>query len=102
MELEFLRPRLEFKPGSILCVSRCISFLYLQNGNNLVCHLASQGWLTQKHGGWELPCSNREDPTHCCCSVTKSCPTLCGPMDCSSPGFPVLHYLSEFAQTHIH
>ena len=48
MELEFLRPRLEFKPGSILCVSRCISFLYLQNGNNLVCHLASQGWLTHK------------------------------------------------------
>ena len=25
-----------------------------------------------------------------CCSVTKSCPTLCNPMDCSVPGFPVL------------
>ena len=25
------------------------------------------------------------------CSVTKSCPTLCDPMDCSTPGFPVLH-----------
>ena len=36
------------------------------------------------------------------CSVTKSCRTLCGPMDCSSPGFPVLHYLPELAQTHIH
>ena len=27
---------------------------------------------------------------------------LCDPMDCSTPGFPVLHHLPEFAQTHIH
>ena len=38
---------------------------------------------------------------YCCCSVAKSCPTLCDPMDCSTPGFPVLHYLPEFAQTHV-
>ena len=39
----------------------------------------------------------------CCCSVTESCTTLCEPVDCSSmPGFPVLHYLPEFAQTHVH
>ena len=37
-----------------------------------------------------------------CCSVTKSCPTLCNPMNCSTPGFPVLHHLLEFAQTHVH
>jgi len=37
----------------------------------------------------------------CCCSVAKLCPTLCDPMDCSMPGFPVLHYLPEFAQTHL-
>ena len=36
-----------------------------------------------------------------CCSVIQSCPTLCNPMDCSMPGFPV-HYLLELAQTHIH
>ena len=36
----------------------------------------------------------------CCCLVAKSSPTLCDPMDCSTPGFPVLHYLLEFAQTH--
>ena len=29
-------------------------------------------------------------------------PTLCDPMDCSISGFPVLHYLPEFAQTHVH
>ena len=33
--------------------------------------------------------------------VAKSCPTLCDPMDCSMPGFPVLHYLHEFAQAHV-
>ena len=36
------------------------------------------------------------------CSVTKSCLSLCSPMDCSTPGFPVLHRLPEFAQTHVH
>ena len=36
-----------------------------------------------------------------CCSVAKSCPTLCNPMDCSMPGFPVLCCLLEFAQTHV-
>ena len=35
-------------------------------------------------------------------SVAQSCPTLCDPMDCSKPGFPVSHYLSEFAQVHVH
>ena len=39
---------------------------------------------------------------YCCCSVMKSCPTFCDLMDCSMPGFPVLHYLLEFAQIHIH
>jgi len=38
----------------------------------------------------------------CYCSVAKSCQTLCHPMDCNTPGFPVLHYLLEFAQTHVH
>ena len=37
-----------------------------------------------------------------CCSVAKLCPVLCDPMDYSTPGFPVLHYLLEFAQTHGH
>ena len=32
--------------------------------------------------------------------VTQSCPALCDPMGCSTPGFPVLHYLPELAQIH--
>ena len=35
-------------------------------------------------------------------SVTQSCPTLCNPMDCSMPGFPVHHQLPEPTQTHVH
>ena len=35
-------------------------------------------------------------------SVTQSCPTLCDPMDCSTPGFPVHHQLPEFTQTQFH
>ena len=37
----------------------------------------------------------------CCCSVAKSYPVLCNPMDCSMPGFLVLHHLPESAQTHV-
>ena len=35
-------------------------------------------------------------------SVTQSCATLCDPMDCSTPGFPVHHQLPELAQTCVH
>jgi len=35
-------------------------------------------------------------------SVGQPCLTLCHPVDCSTPGFPVLHYLLELAQTHVH
>ena len=38
----------------------------------------------------------------CCCSVAKFCLTLCNSMDCSTPGFPVLHDLPEFTQIHVH
>ena len=35
-------------------------------------------------------------------SVTQLCPTLCDPMNCSTPGLPVHHQLLEFTQTHVH
>ena len=39
----------------------------------------------------------------CCChSVTQPCPLFWDPMDCSMPEFSVLHYLLEFAQTHVY
>ena len=36
----------------------------------------------------------------CCCPVPQSCPTLCDPIDCSMPGFLVLHHVLEFSVTH--
>ena len=38
----------------------------------------------------------------CCYSIAKLCPTLGDPMNCSTPGFSVLHQLPELAQTHVH
>ena len=35
-------------------------------------------------------------------SVTQSCPTLCNPMNCSTPGLPIHHQLPEFTETHVH
>ena len=37
----------------------------------------------------------------CCCYVAKSCPALCNSVNCSMLGFPVLHYLPEFAQVRV-
>ena len=56
----------------------------------------------QRWRGGILGCSSSTHQTlSCYCSVTKSCPTLCNPVDYSSPGFPVLHKPPEFAQTHV-
>jgi len=37
-----------------------------------------------------------------CWSVAQSCPALWDPMNCSTPGFPVLDYLLQFSQSHVH
>ena len=45
---------------------------------------------------------NKTDLRHCCCClVTQPCLTLYNSMDCSKPGFPVLHCLTEFVQNHV-
>ena len=60
---------------------------------------------------WEIPWTEEPGRLHSTGSrrvrhdrgtVTQSCPTLCDPMDCSTPGLPVLHHLLEFSQTHVH
>ena len=43
-----------------------------------------------------------EASSHQLISVTQSCPTLCHPMDCSTPGFSVFLYVPEFTQVHVH
>ena len=67
--------------------------------------LYSMGGFVILHRNHRLSSSNHLRSTgemNCCCSVTKSCLTLCSPMDCSTPSSPVLHHPQEFAQTHVH
>ena len=51
---------------------------------------------------WRLTSSRSSIHNGIFSSVAHSCPTLCNPVDCSTPGFPVLHQLPELAQTHVH
>ena len=48
---------------------------------------------------WERNLSFRSDQIRL---VAQSCPTLCDPMNHSTPGLPVHHQLPEFTETHIH
>ena len=58
-------------------------------------HFSKLGWIS-------YPCTKKSNLIRHCCSVTESCLTLCYSMDCSMPGFPVLHHLSELAKSHVH
>ena len=51
-------------------------------------------WILYDWAIWEAHCRKK-------CSATKLCLTLHDPMDCSPPGFPVLHYLPKFTQTQV-
>ena len=62
-----------------------------------------RGCLGQEVNAQRLhPCQGSSSQNCCFYSVSKSCPTLCNPMDCGTPGLPVPHCLSEFAQVHVH
>ena len=49
-----------------------------------------------------LLCSTSKKTLRILTSIAQSCPNLCDPVDCSTPGFPVHHQLPELAQTHVH
>ena len=63
-------------------------------------------WNTTQHKKKQLmnTCKNLDGSqgNRCCCLVANLCPTLYNSMDCCAPGFPVLHYVPELAQTHVH
>ena len=64
-------------------------------------HKGAWKWVLlspRNHSGNSYQCST----IVVCCLVTQSCLTLCDPMKCSMPGFPVLHQLPELAQIHVH
>ena len=56
---------------------------------------------------WDFPDTSTVVGCHCLLSVqfslvAQSCPTLCDPLNRSTPGLPVHHQLPEFTQTHVH
>ena len=53
---------------------------------------STEDWIKMWYTQWNIQFS----------SVTQLCPTLCDPMNCSTPGLPVHHQLPEFTQTHVH
>ena len=73
------------------------------NGNPL--HYSCLGNLTEKSGRLQPPGLKSWTCTHCCVQfswVAQSYPTLCDPIDCNTPSFPVYHQLPELAQTHVY
>ena len=75
------------------CVSLLVPFLWLKPeatrlGGHLNCAHCASLWRE----------TSRVSP----CIIAQLCPTLHDPMDCSTPGFPVLHHLLELTQTHVH
>ena len=75
--------------------------------SRICCLQENQSFHKEERGGVEA--TYNQSLLRCCwetlfsflgqCLVAKLCPTLCSPMDCSTPGFLVLHCLLEFAQT---
>ena len=61
--------------------------------------------MTKEQNGWDRACSKNTSVQFSSLqfsSVAQSCPTLCDPMNRSTPGLPVHHQLPEFIQTHVH
>ena len=58
--------------------------------------------LDHHRASGRVPCVKRKGLIQLFRSVAQSCPILCEPMDCSTPGFPVHHQLPELTQTHAH
>ena len=70
-------------------------------------HVFMQSFLKYFLVHWGIQHSFWRGTTFCrhgiyCCSVAQSCPTLCDPVYCHTPGFPVLHDLLELVQTYVH
>ena len=74
---------------TILCLDMNFFFFVL-----FEMHHAAQSCGYMDFLDYDGQCLLKSIPSCYCCSVTKSCSTLCNLMDCSMPGFPVLHHLS--------
>ena len=85
----------------LLAVQRTVKSLFQHHSSKasiLPCSAFSMG----RSRPLTLPFPLLTESTFSFSSVTQSCPSLCDPMNCSTPGLPVHHQLSEFTQTHVH
>ena len=82
--------------------------------HNIWKHVTAAAFITSWAQDWLRHCSSESDlfwglchKFHCYSdiqfnSLAQLCPTLCNPIDCGMPVFPVLHQLLELAQTYVH
>ena len=84
-------------PSPRACSNSCplSQWSVILSNNLILCHLLLLLHSIFSCGTWDLVTCQFS-------SVAQSCPTLCDPMECSTPGFPVPHQLPEFTQTHVH
>ena len=69
---------------------------------DLLQHCSEAGVLGFLFWRWNYWSSEKLHAQHQFSSVTQSCPTLCDPTKCSTPGLPAHHQLPESTQTHVH
>ena len=94
-ELSLTEPRHPASPAPGLALSQCLGWGCSESGPYDICSLNERATVF-----WTPSLSN-SIPTLFVCSVAQSCLILCDSMDCSMPGFPVLHDLPQFTQTHV-
>ena len=88
----FLASRGEFNLGPVMRL----------DGSELLCNKILLKYKRDRESFWHRHQKRQKEgqvASYCYGSVTKLYLTVCNPMDCSTPGFSVLHYLPEFAQT---
>ena len=76
------------------CQHRLVLFFFF-TGVELVSNVELVSAVQQSESAIHTYC-------RCWCAVTQSCPALCDPRDCSTPGLPVPQHLSEFTQVRVH
>ena len=101
-------PLVSFRTVTIICnYSVCLFSSFFQNEvifsllfPQQLAKCPEQSWIVSKGGGKGI--FLRRHLLIQFSSVAQSCPTLCDPMNRSTPGLPVHHHLPEFTQTHVH
>jgi len=86
---------------SMLCICNRLPIKISQSKVSLSCYCFSPSGFMYRANLW-CHLHRRTFSSVQFSSVTQSCPTLCDPMNCSTPGLPVHHQLPEFTQTRVH